>query len=228
MYAIQPTTESYSELQQAFDYFNQALFEEKLPRCLITYQRSKRTYGYFSKQRFTHATSKQLIDEIAMNPSYFAVRPIEDTLSTLVHEMVHQWQFYCGNPGRRGYHNKQWAEKMLSIGLMPSDSGKPGGKDTGEQMSHYIVKNKEFDKACSQLLTEKFTLSWFDRFPPVTHAVITPSLVEQIKLAEPQSNKSNRIKYRCSNCDIQVWGKPSIRILCGNEDCKASQLEAVS
>lgn len=84
-----PTIETYNELQTAYDFFNTRLFSGDLPPCLITLQREKRTYGYFSSKRFVGSKSGQMVDEIAMNPSYFAIRSIEETLSTLVHEMVH-------------------------------------------------------------------------------------------------------------------------------------------
>ena len=161
-----PTAETYSELQTAYDFFNGILFGESLPPCLITLQREKRTYGYFSSKRFVGSKSGQMVDEIAMNPSYFAIRSVEETLSTLVHEMAHLWQFHFGKPGRRGYHNKEWGAKMDSIGLCPSNTGQIGGKRTGEKMSHYIIEGGAFHAACSQLMTEAFTLSWFDRFPP--------------------------------------------------------------
>jgi len=43
-----PTEEAYTELQKAYDFFNHALFGNKLPPCLITLQRKARTYGYFA------------------------------------------------------------------------------------------------------------------------------------------------------------------------------------
>ena len=46
--------------------------------CLITLQRERRTYGY-SCQRFMHQ-SGECTDEIAMNLTYFGVRPIPATL----------------------------------------------------------------------------------------------------------------------------------------------------
>jgi predicted SprT family Zn-dependent metalloprotease len=85
------------------------------------------------------AVSGYTVDEIAMNPVYFSIRTIKATLSTLVHEMVHQWQFHFGEPGRRGYHNKQWAARMERVGLMPSDTGEPGGRKVGQSMTHYII-----------------------------------------------------------------------------------------
>ncbi|HHH2825403.1 TPA: SprT-like domain-containing protein, partial [Escherichia coli] len=139
-----PTIQAYGELQAAFEHYNAALFDGQLPHCLITMQREKRTYGYFSSRRFANRHEKTMTDEIAMNPSYFGVVPLLEILQTLVHEMAHAWQFHFGEPGRRGYHNKEWADKMEAIGLMPSDTGKPGGKKTGEKMADYAIDGGPF------------------------------------------------------------------------------------
>lgn len=37
--------------------------------------------------------------------------------------MAHAWQFHFGEPGRRGYHNKEWAEKMEAISLLCGSEG---------------------------------------------------------------------------------------------------------
>lgn len=79
-----PTHETYRELQQAYDHFNERLFDGQLPSCLITLQREKRTFGYFSAARFV-SDDGSTTDEIAMNPSYFAAMPIIETMQTLVH-----------------------------------------------------------------------------------------------------------------------------------------------
>lgn len=217
-----PTPQAYEELQTAFDHFNRSIFESRLPPCLITLQREKRTYGYFSRGRFGDV-SGEVTDEIAMNPSYFAVRPVKETLSTLAHEMVHAEQFHFGKPGRRGYHNIEWADRMEAIGLMPSNTGKPGGKRVGEQMTHYVIEGGKFDRACDALLSESFRLSWFDRFPPVDPSSIESLSVEVAGLLElpglMAANKSNRAKYRCPRCKAQAWGKPGLAIRCGGEDC---------
>ncbi|SUI48840.1 SprT-like family [Salmonella enterica subsp. indica] len=105
---LNPTADTYNELQIAFEHFNKELFNGEIPYCLITLQREKKTYGYFSSKRFVHRTEKTATDEIALNPSYFAVIPEIEIMQTLVHEMAHAWQFHYGKPGRRGYHNKEW------------------------------------------------------------------------------------------------------------------------
>mgnify|MGYP000852476491 FL=1 len=142
-----PTTQAYAELQQAFEHYNVDLFDGQIPRCLITMQREKRTYGYYSTKRFVHRDDHTTIDEIAINPAYFGIVPLLEILQTLVHEMTHAWQQHFGSPGRRGYHNKEWADKMEHIGLMPSSTGKPGGSRTGEKMADYAIEGGLFMQA---------------------------------------------------------------------------------
>lgn len=242
-----PTIEAYSEIQAAFDHFNETLFNSELAPPLFTFQRERRTYGYCSRQRFVSRSNGEFVDEIAINPSYFAIRSIRDTLSTLVHEMVHQWQNKYGKPGRRGYHNKEWAEKMELIGLMPSNNGEPGGKKTGEQMTHYIICGASFDLSCEALLTTEFTLSWLDRYPaerpalsePAARTIdeLTTGAAEDPDLAKkyldldelpeisgvvlPSTetiNRSNRDKYYCDECAGQVWSKPGMLLFCGGRN----------
>ncbi len=79
------------------------------------------------------------------------------------------WQYRFGKPGRTRYHNEQWATKMESIGLMPSSTGQPGGKRTGDSMADYAIEGGAFLVACAALLTSNFKISWYDRFPALEH-----------------------------------------------------------
>ncbi|EIE9938027.1 SprT-like domain-containing protein [Pseudomonas yamanorum] len=231
---LDPTTQAYAELQAAYVHYNNALFDGKLPHCLITMQREKRTYGYFSSRRFGNKHDKTMTDEIAMNPSYFGVVPLLEILQTLVHEMAHAWQFHFGEPGRRGYHNKEWADKMEAIGLMPSDTGKPGGKKTGEKMADYAIDGGPFMQATEALLGTDFRISWFDRHPPAGTEVAaifgeadSGDDGEGGSMIEPMApgNRSNREKYRCPNCGAQAWGKPGLKLLCGGDECNGEPFE---
>ncbi|KAB1437312.1 SprT-like domain-containing protein [Pseudodesulfovibrio senegalensis] len=245
MAELPPTSETYSELQDAYDFFNARLFDNRLPSCLITLQRNKNTLGYFSASRFAKRKSGEKTDEIAMNPAYFSIRTIKASLSTLVHEMVHLYQQHFGNPGRGRYHNREWGYMMQERGLMPSDTGEEGGRRCGDRMSHYVIEGGPFDSACNELLSKEFTLSWVDRFPPYVPRPTRPinPLDDEDELEgeedEPTTgpdlnddldgldienppepvNKSNRVKYRCSKCGAQVWGKPNLKIGC--LDCNA-------
>lgn len=160
-----PTKEAYDDLELAYTHLNRYLFDGNLPGVIFTLQRSKRYLGFFSRKRFQHVGTKAMVDEIAMNPAYFAIRPVEAVLSTLAHEMCHQWQAHFGQPGRRGYHNREFADKMKSIGLQASATGRPGGKEVGEAMSHFILPDGAFLASVSRLLETEFRLSWLDRYP---------------------------------------------------------------
>ena len=121
-----------------------------------------------------------------------------EILQTLGHEMAHHWQFTFGKPSRSGYHNKEWAAKMIEIGLIPSDTGAPGGKTTGEKVSHYIAEAGPFALACADFLAQHGAVLFSDRAG--VQAAAKP--------------KNTRTKYTCPSCQMNAWGKPSLQILC--------------
>jgi predicted SprT family Zn-dependent metalloprotease len=160
-----PTSETYKELQLAVDVFNKELFDGQLPDCLITLQRRPRTSGYFSPARF--GTKKgQTTDDIALNPENFALHPLLYILQVIGHEQVHQWQHHFGKPTRRTYHDKEWSDKMISIGLMPSHTGEPGGRKVGQKMADYPMPGGRFLEVANRLLADRsFVITWYDRYP---------------------------------------------------------------
>jgi hypothetical protein len=162
---LKPTEQAYGELQHAYDFYNEKLFDNKLPGCLLTFQRNKNVMGYYSHNRFISADGLQRIDEIALNPEFFASFPIIEIMQSLCHEMTHQLQFRFGNPSRRGYHNAQWAAMMERIGLIPSSTGTPGGAKVGQHIADYPAPNGRFQHATLELFHSGFAVSWFDRFP---------------------------------------------------------------
>ena len=138
---------------------------------MLTFQRDKSVMGYFASDRWT-GSQNEFVHEIALNPSYFIThRPIE-LLQTLVHEMVHLWQHEFGKPSHRTYHNKEWADKMESIGLMPSSTGRPGGKRTGQKMSDYPLKNGAFYLQCIVFAQSGYRLPYYDRWAKTESAQI--------------------------------------------------------
>lgn len=207
---MKPTEESYNELQSAYDYYNAVLFCGELPSCLITLQRKQyRTRGYFSPGRFGSGDGRRT-DELAMNPSHFHTRDTAKSLSTLVHEMVHVWQQHGGKPGRGRYHNREWGQKMKSVGLHPSNTGDPGGRETGDQMTHFIVEGGPFELATASLLSSGFKLTWAEKLPV---SLPPPGINAPTPL---RRDRSNRVRYQCSSCRSKVWGKPGLSLICGS------------
>ena len=157
--ATATTPIEYCGLQQAYDHFNVELFNGKVPGVMITLQRKANSYGHFSPDRFASRTGDFKKHELNLSPDGFRGRSDEEACGTLVHEMVHVWQEVFCKPTKGGYHNRQWAEQMKAIGLQPSASGLPGDKETGPQMSHYILADGRFARAYAELATTGWKLN---------------------------------------------------------------------
>lgn len=139
-------------------HFRRDLFDGELPDVKVTLQRKRGMHGFFWPEKFQNRRGRGNRDELALNSDLFRGRSDKEILSTLVHEMVHVWQYRNGTPGRRGYHNREWARKMKEVGLQPSTTGKRGGMETGEAVTHYIIPDGPFDRACRKLFSAGFRL----------------------------------------------------------------------
>src|SRR5215813_427420 len=206
------TQTEYSAFQQAYDFFNAQLFNSQLPGVLITLQRHSKSYGFLAPEKFVGRGNEITAHELALNPDHFG-RTDETILSTLVHEMCHVWQEACGKPPRKSYHDRQWSEKMKAIGLQPSNTGAPGGKETGAKMSHYVIEGGRFMVALADLKAKGFALNWQSR----------------VEAKEAKTRTESKIKYTCSNCEQNAWAKPGAMLICGvcfDEDGEIYHMEA--
>lgn len=214
---MQPTSELYFALERAYDHFNSKLFDGDLPTVIFTFQRKSGVMGYFSPERWGNQKGKKC-NEIAINPSFLAQSRLIEICQTLVHEMVHCWQHHFGKPSRISYHNLEWARKMMNVGLMPSSTGEPGGKMTGQMMADYIIEDGLFIKAFDSLTkSEKFDFPWFDRkalprlFEPV---IATLSVQEHQSMPDTPLDEEAIINYvnesvKSTSLDIYFHGDQS-------------------
>lgn len=191
-----PTNEQFSAYQGMFEHFNRELFDNRLPSVILNFSRKAKANGFFAPQRWEKA--KLTSHEISLNPTTLKERAPIAVASTLVHEMVHLWQQELGKPSRSGYHNKQWADKMEAVGLMPSATGDVGGARVGQRVTHYIIDKGPFAIAFESL-PKNALLPWSCNAEPTK--------------AKAASAK-NKLKYTCGGCEINVWGKPGLAIQC--------------
>jgi predicted SprT family Zn-dependent metalloprotease len=209
---MQITQTEYSTFQTAYDFFNVELFKGTLPAVLITLQRHSKAYGFLAPEKFIGRSEETATHELALNPDHFG-RTTEAILSTLVHEMCHVWQHTHGTPPRKSYHDRQWATKMTEVGLHPSSTGEPGGKETGSKVSHYIIEDGPFALAFSRLKATGFELRWQSRSDD----------------SERQKKAASKTKYTCPNCEQNAWAKPGASLICGvcyDEDGSINVMEA--
>src|SRR5262249_47443792 len=126
-------------------------------------------------------------------------------------EMTHLWQHHCGKPGRGSYHNRQWADQMKTIGLHPSSTGKKGGKETGDSVSHYIVPAGLFETSAHEPPMRGLAIAWTENPPEPDAALVEGS--NKGPDQEPKNGK--RVKYSCPSCGLNAWAKHRIQLVCG-------------
>jgi hypothetical protein len=213
-----PTEECYSDFLHSRDFLNDRLFGGRLSSVVFTLARKPGMLGAFCPHRFESKTGERA-HEIILNPFYLALRPDRDTLSTLAHEMAHQWREDFGPKGprgkshSRGYHDEVWADCMEGIGLMPSTTGGPGGERTGTRVSHYIIDGGAFDVAARELLDQGFVIRWRDRV--VLRARDGDAVSAASAAAKPAPKRSkDRVKFSCPSCRLNAWAKPSAVLTC--------------
>ena len=196
------TEQQYNVLQRAYDCFNARLFNSELPDAFITMNRKRGARGYFSPNRFVGRNTGESLHEISLNPDCMtADDTAERILSTLVHEMAHLWQEEHGDKKpRKAYHNREWADKMEEIGLMPSTTGQEGAPRTGQNCTHYVIDEGPFYWVCADFL--------------MCYDALLISSIPNLVFPKSAENK-NKVPYACETCGQKAWAKPDARLMCG-------------
>ena len=94
---------------------------------------------------------------------------------------------------------KKWAAKMKEIGLQPSTTDEPGGKETGQSVTHYIIAGGPYAKAYAKLKARGFRLHW--QSTPAEEGA--------------KAKKASKTKYTCPECGQNAWAKPDALLICG-------------
>lgn len=200
---MKPSLSQIDAYQKTFDYFNDHIFNGQLPQCLLNFSRLGRKSVAFYVNELWENEDRIKLDEISLNPNFLYLS-VKEITSSLVHEMCHLWQFKYGKPSRRGYHNKQWAAKMIEVGLMPVGKN---GKQTGQSMSDEIIPGGAFENVFNQM-PESYKLPW--------RVFLDVEDDEESEDKDDRKKKSGaRIKYSCPGCLTNVWGKSELLIACG-------------
>jgi len=213
---ITPTKAQFKAFEEAYDYFNQVLFHYELPPVILNLSRKSKAMGFVAPFRWKPNNSDdqaKAIHELSINPSILCMTLI-DVYSTLVHEQCHIWQYHCGKPSRMTYHNKEWANKMLEVGLTPSHNGKEGGKMIGQSMSDYPTPNGLFLDALHNM-PDAYKLPFISIEGERKYQAAQAQQAQGSGTSTPPPKK-NKIKYSCPSCNINAWGKPTLNLICGN------------
>lgn len=200
------TNAVFNYLTDAAAYLNKHLFENKLPIAVITLSRRKGAYGYFFPGAFINGNND--CDEIALTPSSISRSTLE-SLGTLTHELVHQWQQHFGTPGENAYHNKQWANKMVQVGLKPYCVTN-NAIMTGYKCSHDIVPDGPFETVAKKFIELRGELP-IATVPTLNVRLINtkhrPLMVCPSCHRKMSIPKGLNISIMCNDCNVEMIGK---------------------
>lgn len=202
-------------LNKVFDLLNAEFFENTLSRPTITIQSTPRAYGHFSLREDTWVSKLGGTHEINIGAGTLA-RPIEEVAATLLHEMVHYFNYENGvQDCSRGntYHNRKFKAAAEAHGLIVTHSEKYGWSHTepGEALLDFII-----EAGLTDILINRNEFTSFRITGTGTHSgteTITPPL-----------RTSSTRKYICPCCGNSVRATKAINIAC--LDCNQQMLLA--
>ena len=202
-------------LNKLFDMLNAEYFESALSRPTITIQSTPKAYGHFSLREDTWISKNGSTHEINIGAGTLS-RPIEEVAATLLHEMVHYYNFEQGiQDCSRGntYHNRRFKDAAEAHGLLVQHSDKYGWSHTApsDSLLDFILENGFTD-----ILINRNEFSGFQITGTGTHNG-TPF--------GSTPKKSSSRKYICPCCGMSVRATREVNIAC--LDCGVKMVPAV-
>lgn len=200
-------------LNKIFDLLNEEFFESALSRPTITIQSTPKVYGHFSLREDTWVSKLGGTHEINIGAGTLA-RPIEEVAATLLHEMVHYWNYEHGvQDCSRGntYHNRKFRDAAEARGLHVEHSDKYGWSHTSpaDALLEFVIANDLTD-----ILINRNEYSGFQMGGTGTHNG-TP--------IPTTPKKSSSRKYICPYCGMSVRATKIVNIGC--LDCGVRMVE---
>lgn len=202
-------------LNKIFDLLNDEFFEGALSRPTITIQSTPKAYGHFSLRDDTWVSKLGGTHEINIGAGTLA-RPIEEVTATLLHEMVHYYNYEAGiQDCSRGntYHNRRFKDAAESRGLCVTHSDKYGWSHTSpdDALLDFVLEN-----GLTDILINRNEFTGFQIPGTGTHSgTLTP----------PPPRKSSTRKYICPCCGNSVRATKTVNIGC--LDCQEQMLLVV-
>ena len=191
-------------------------FESTLPRPTITIQSTPRAYGHFTLNDDTWVSTIGGTHEINIGAGTLA-RNIEDICATLLHEMVHYYNYVNGiQDCSRGntYHNKRFKQAAEQRGLTVEHSEKYGWSHTSptEELLDFVISN-----GLTDILINRNEQGFFR----VGGGTGTHSGGAEITGKPPRTSSTR--KYICPCCGMSVRATRTVRIAC--IDCDEQMIE---
>jgi hypothetical protein len=205
------TQSQFKKLDSLFQYYNRVLFNSMLPECIISIWRGKRYHGAFSTNKWKERGGETPIHEIVLNANTMDRAEIK-VHSTIIHEMVHLMLAANGRGSKYDYHTREWCAKMKELGLYPSSTGMEGGRETGRNLSQYVIPGGRFEKAF-EALRQKDAAKVLIPYVPLRKNVYAGVAANRMVASGRPSRSGVKVAYECP-CGCKVWGKSGLHLHC--------------
>ena len=202
-----------SQLEHIYNSLNADFFAGELPTPIITVQSKPGTMGHCSVSKIWQRKEDKTYElNIAAEVLNY---PIEETLDTLIHEMVHLYcrQHDIKEVSRGGkYHNKRFKAIAEEHGLTCVPCGQYGWNTTpGDNLVEYAL-----NKGWNEILLGRNSL------PPAMRTGATGTAQPGTAPGGGKRPSSTR-KLICPKCSQSVRATRKVNILCG--DCLLPMVE---
>lgn len=209
---VSPNIELNESYLKAFDHFNKKLFSGTLGRPMLCFTRNSNVIGgYFSPNKWYNENGRR-VHEIAINANHMKGGDIPFLMGILIHEMVHLWQNDYGKPTRNGYHNYQWIQKAMAVGLVCEADD--GGVDVPGQNIHTEFRPNDWAMKATASLPDEAIFPWLS--VPLNPEPPQPKGGDgKEKSKDKETGKGGkRSKYTCPACGLNAWAKPGVKLSC--------------
>ena len=201
-------------LNKVFDLLNVEFFEATLSRPTITIQSTPKAFGHFSLRNDTWISKNGRTHEINIGAGTLA-RPIEEVVATLLHEMVHYYNFVNGiQDCSRGstYHNRKFRDSAEAHGLVVDHHEKYGWTITSpsDRLLQFCLDNDLAD-----ILINRNEFFSYKGTGGGTHSPAPPTAINKT---------SSTRKYLCPCCGNSVRATKAVNIAC--LDCRQQMVLA--
>lgn len=198
-------------LEKIYRELNKDKFNGELEECMITVQSTRGAYGHVTCGKVWQV--KKGSEDIARYELNIGAgtldRPIENVVSTMLHEMVHIYNLmHDMQDCSRGntYHNSKFKEKAESVGLHIDYDKRIGWSITSptEELIEYII-----EKGWSEIL--------INRNEGISFSGGTSGKSVSGTDSDGHKKPSSTRKYICPCCGNSVRATKVVNIICG--DC---------
>lgn len=203
-----------SQLEHIYNALNTDFFEDALPVPIITVQSKPGTYGHCTTSKVWQRKDGGAYElNIAAEVLNY---PIEETLDTMLHEMVH---LYCRENGikevSRGgkYHNKKFKAEAERRGLVCVPCGQYGWNTTpSDNLVEYALS-----KGWNEIKIGRGSL------PPIIRTGASGTAQTGAETTGGGKRPSSTRKLQCPKCGCSVRATKTVRIMC--MDCMEQMIE---